>query len=897
MHLDSESTREELLEEVRRLERFNRLLAEGEALADSGSWRWDIENDAAVYSPQWIRIHGLDGAGCSIEEMFSLVREEERGLVMTAMRDALDGVAPYDVVYGINPRCGGPARVVRARGRVQRDSRGRASVFHGSVTDITGQAASQRELRRANAFLEQLFESARTLVVCLDQDGRVLFCNKAVEVLTGYSRAELTGADWFERLVPSGLFPQTAAVIHTFREGGGFPEFFQNPLVTKSGEIRHISWQNNMFPATDGQVFGVSFGHDVTAQVNAEQELRETREEAALLSDFIENSSQPFVAADAEGRIRMCNAAFARLLGYGREELKGMDWSEGLTDRRFLEEEREHLARLDAEGLPVRYEKEFIRKDGSSVPVELSVHLKRNPEGGAAYRYAFMMDMTESKADRDRLKVALAAVEASSRAKSEFLANMSHEIRTPISAILGLTELSLRIADPGAIRQQLGMISESAKTLLTIIGDVLDLSRVEAGKLELERKHFSLHEVIRNCLSPFSAACDEKGVELLAEVEPGVEGNLTGDPGRLGQVLTNLLGNALKFTPKGRICLRVSSMSAISQCLSMLRFTVSDTGIGIAPSQTAMIFESFRQADSSYSKTYQGVGLGLAICRELTSLMGGRIWVESEPGKGSSFHFTAVFEKASAERQVEDAAGESQCESPPASVLVAEDNPFNRHVFEQYLKMLGHRVQTAENGRMALETLCREEFDVVFMDVQMPELDGLEAVRRIRGGECGERARDIPVVALTAYAMQGDRERFLEAGMSAYLAKPVSLEDLRDAISHLSPRGGEAGSLSCPRRLAHDPLRPLLQDYLDFVRKMTAQARICLDSGDLEGASRIGHDIKGTSLAFGAEEVNEAGTAFYEACRAGKAAIAAVLLESVGKSLEALDAVHSAMTR
>jgi PAS domain S-box-containing protein len=540
---------------------------------------------------------------------------------------------------------------------------------------------------------------------------------------------------------------------------------------------------------------------------------------------------------------------------------------------------------------PYDAEHRIVRADNGQVRlIHSRGRILKNEQGDAVKMFGVARDITDRRLNQDRLQAAVRAMEAASKAKSEFLANMSHEIRTPINAILGLAELSQRVPDPQKISRHLRMIADSAQTLLAIIGDVLDLSKVEAGKLTLESRQFALEDVVNKVLENFNYTCNEKAISLSARLAPEIPAVLRGDPVRLGQVLSNLVGNACKFTEQGSITIQASMAEQSLSGLSVLHFTVSDTGPGIAPEALSTIFESFRQADSSYSKAYQGVGLGLAICRELTSLMGGRIWVDSTPGEGSSFHFTAAFESEDA-LAVQDEPDKRKLDLQvcPARVLVVEDNDFNRHVIEQYMILLGHQVVSVPDGQAALDQLRRDPFDIVFLDVQMPNLDGLEVVRRIRSGECGERAADMPVVALTAYAMQGDRDRFLAAGMTGYLSKPVSLEEIQSEIARRlggmtasRARASGAGSqgISFPQALI---------EFIILLRNKYRMAKEMIDSGDLSGAGAAGRDIKEVSLAGGVGGLRVAGEALETACRQGDQSQAVAALQRMETMLAELE--------
>jgi signal transduction histidine kinase/CheY-like chemotaxis protein/HPt (histidine-containing phosphotransfer) domain-containing protein len=395
------------------------------------------------------------------------------------------------------------------------------------------------------------------------------------------------------------------------------------------------------------------------------------------------------------------------------------------------------------------------------------------------------------------------AMEAS-RAKSEFLANMSHEIRTPMNGILGMTELALATTLDARQRDYLTTVKSSAGALLGILNDVLDFSKIESRKLELERLPFAIRDVVAQAARPFQIAAGEKAVDLSYGVDDEVPEALEGDPMRLRQVLTNLLGNAVKFTPAGHIRLDVYCGPG-GDGGQMIHFRLADTGIGIPQAKQASIFEAFSQADGSTTRRFGGTGLGLSISASLAELMGGRIWVESTPGVGSTFHFTAALPEAA--RETLDAAP-SDAPTPPAQralkVLLAEDNVVNQRVAIGLLNARGHEVIVANNGVEAVAAFDRDTFDAILMDVQMPGMSGFDAARAIRRREAGT-GRHIRIVAMTAYAMTGDRERCLEAGMDGYVPKPIdpctlfaALEDGPAALP--SPGGHEANAAPADAR-------------------------------------------------------------------------------------------------
>jgi hypothetical protein len=512
-------------------------------------------------------------------------------------------------------------------------------------------------------------------------------------------------------------------------------------------------------------------------------------------------------------------------------------------------------------------------------PVDLVVNRIVIASGGESYLLGFSIDVSEQRAARDAMQRAVESAQAASRAKSEFLANMSHEIRTPMNGILGMTELVLESRLEPEQREDIALVKASADALLKIINDILDFSKIEAGKIDIEEVPFDLHQLVGDTVRSMSLPAQQKRLLLRCDIASDLPRTVHGDPGRLRQVLINLLGNAIKFTEHGTVGLALAGRGESSeQCA--VEFIVSDTGIGIEADKQKLIFEAFSQVDGSTTRQYGGTGLGLTICRRLVILMQGDLAVTSVPGQGSSFCFTlplrlagvrlpgtpaSVWRADGGPSMGMPAAPPRHAPEPPQGgqaggatglrILVAEDNPVNQRLALRLLQKMGHRITLVDNGIEARERGVLGQFDVILMDVQMPELDGLSATRQIRQFE-SVHGGHVPIVAMTARAMQGDRERCLEAGMDDYLSKPIDSRRLRQMVGrlHLEQAGPVLAWRDALLRLDGDSalLLELAALFIEDGPQLVQTLYQALDEGRLSDSWRAVHSLQGVLVNFGA---------------------------------------------
>ncbi len=695
-----------------------------------------------------------------------------------------------------------------------------------SIEGIIARIEAEEALRESERRYRELTDLLPQTVYELDAQGNIIFANSFGLETFGYAHADLAKSVHFLDVV----VPKDRERIED-----NFRQSFMQPSRPRqyAAEYQMLRKDGSTFAAVvypapivrGGKIVGQrGIITDISERKAAEEALQKSEK---TLQVFINAIPEPAFLLDRQMTILAINEAMARSLGRSIAELVGKNAFD-LIPSSIAEQRRMQIDRVISSGEPICFEDSragrhfinYIRPvwDDSRLVSKIAI---------------FAFDITERKAAEEELKEAKAAAEAAARAKSEFLANMSHEIRTPMNAVIGLTGLLLDTNLDAEQKECIEIIRTSGDALLSVINDILDFSKIEAGRMGLENRTFNLRSFIDVNMDLVAPSAAEKGLDLTYRIDKSVPCAIISDPTRLRQVLVNLLSNAIKFTEKGDVVLSVDATPLMPSELGKqelerqgtetprmnekaeIHFSVKDTGIGIPNDRISGLFQSFSQVDMSTTRKYGGTGLGLAISRRLVEIMGGRIWVESELGRGSTFHFvipvdvpsSPVCSSESKEVFMKPKIGiqhQAQCNKQSdrqngtqsdmqsntqidahtnMRILLAEDNAVNRRVISQMLSKLGYRADMAANGIETLKALEKNNYDLVLMDIQMPEMDGLEAARQIR--KLWSAAEQPKIIALTAYAMEGDRERCLEAGMDGYISKPVKIDDLNAALTRV----------------------------------------------------------------------------------------------------------------
>jgi PAS domain S-box-containing protein len=912
--------------------------------------------------------------------------------------------------------------------------------LQAAFIDVTERKQAEKALKNAKQEKEVILDSLVEHVIHHDKEMKILWPNRAACESAGLTREELIGRHcyeiWPQRSDPCPDCPVLKAV-----------ETDQPQEVQKSTPDGKM-WFIRGYPVRDilgNAVGGVEVTLDVTERQRAQEELRESEEKYSKLFRY---SNDAIFLHDLEGNILDVNQKVLDLFGYTKKEILSLKISD-LHPPQMQDKCRWAFDKISEDEF-VAFEIGFQKRNGKVFTAEVSSSLFGI--GGKKVIQGIVRDITERKRAEAIMRKTKEKAEEANRLKSQFLANMSHEIRTPMNAVIGMTDITLDTNLTDEQRDYLNTVKLSARALLELLNDILDLSKIEADKIEIENIDFDLRVTVEGVVDTLAPKASAKGLELACMIHHQVPSLLRGDPGRIRQILVNLLGNAIKFTEKGEVIVGVDLQEETKNQATLL-FSVTDTGMGIPKENLKYIFESFTQADGSTTRKYGGTGLGLSICKRLIELMKGQIGVDSEPGKGSRFWFSVTLEKQEELREelptppdirgmrvlvVDDnktnrtilvkmlesfgcsaeavergsqaidilkraarkeklfdlvlldmlmpgmngeqvlrtikkdaeiknttviiltslgergdaarlehlgCAGyllkpikqsqlfdtiitilsrQSRATEPKSSsivtrhtiaeekrrrirLLLAEDNPMNQKLAIALLKRAGYLVDAVENGRMVIEALERKTYDLILMDVQMPEMDGTETTKEIRAGE--GKQKHIPVIAMTAHAMKGDRERCLQAGMDDYISKPIEPQELLHAIrkwTTSSPPKAITGQKVSKEEAAdqgavlhaeeaiarfdgdEEFFKEMLWEFLKYAPEQMKTLYQAIGKGQAKEVERVAHGIKGAAANLGAKGIAEVCLKLELLGRTGDFAEAAIMLDNLKSEFKRL---------
>lgn len=670
-------------------------------------------------------------------------------------------------------------------------------ILFGVVRDIS----ERKDLERMQSQLSAIIDSSTDAIMSKTLEGIVTSWNPAAQRIFGYSEQEMLGQP-MARLIPLGHENEEPEILAKIGRGE-YIEHFETERQRKNGEVFPISVTISPIKNRHGKIIGASkIARDVTELKRSAEELQQYRtnlEElvsiaTAEVTAIVQTAVNAIITIDGLGIVHIFNPSAEKLFGWQKQEIVGKNISM-LMEEPFSSEHDGYLANYLNTGkaaiIGKGREVTGLRKDGSTFPGYLAVgHTKLTDT--QHFFVGFISDITPQKKNEAELMQAKEDAEAGARAKSAFVANMSHEIRTPMNAVIGFAEVVLQDAALSLEnRQHVKIILSSAKSLLGIINDILDASKLESGKFALETVCFNMPNALTDILRTVDHRAADKGIYLNLEYAATLPIRVMGDPHRLRQIILNLVGNSIKFTENGGITLSVRQ----GEQADMLQFSVKDTGIGMTQAQSAKVFEAFSQADASTTRRFGGTGLGTSISKQIVELMGGKIWVESEIDRGSAFNFTTHFSEASLTDgclyEDGDLVMEGYVSPRVFRVLLAEDIEANATLVILRLKQQGHEIEWVKNGREAVAAFKAGHYDMILMDVMMPEMDGLEATRQIRAVEAG-MGQHVVILALTASIMREDYERCYAAGMDRVEGKPIDFNQLFASMEQLAaPTAGQ----------------------------------------------------------------------------------------------------------
>ena len=779
----------------------------------------------------------------------------------------------------------------------------------------TERTLSQSDQLKAGALQRAIFNSANFSSIATDAKGVIQIFNVGAERMLGY-----TAADVMNKITPADISDPQELIVRAkslsaelataitpgfealvFKASRGIEDIYELTYIRKDGSrFPAVVSVTALRDAQDVIIGYLLIGTDNTARKVVEEEQKKLdqrlRDQQFYTRSLIESNIDAIMTTDPAGIITDVNKQMEALTGSTRDELIGAPFKDCFTDPDRAEAA---IKLVLSEKSVTDFELTARARDGKETVVSYNATTFYDRNRTLQGVFAAARDVTERKRVELELNEARAVAESASQTKSDFLASMSHEIRTPMNAIMGIADLLAQTHLSAQQDKYVQIFRRAGDNLLNLINDILDLSKVEASQLELEQTNFVLIDQMEVVMEMVGARAKEKGLALVCEIASDVPNNVVGDPTRLRQVLMNLLGNAIKFTGAGTVSLRVA-LDSDRDAPALLRFAVQDTGIGIPDEKLGRVFERFTQADSSTTRRFGGSGLGLTISKRLVELMGGQIWVESAVGEGSTFSFAVPLEAQTSETHAAAVTEGASSDLPlaPLRILLTEDSPDNCTITLAYLAETPYTVEIAENGAVACDMFRAGHYDLVLMDRQMPVMDGLAATRNIRAWEHEIGRNSIPIIALTASALKGDREMCLAAGCTAFLTKPLRQEVLLQAIREhcvnavLTPNDAVK---SAPERTALSAERIVLRaaQYLENCRENAAKMLVALDQFNIETVATLGHNLRGSGASFGFPPISDIGTTIQIAAEAANYGEARAAILALGTVLDEAQPVGS----
>jgi PAS domain S-box-containing protein len=817
-------------------------------------WRINKEGTCEYINKSWLDFTGLNREEALDFGWVKVFHPEDVERYKDIFLSAVSKRIPFELELRMR-RYDGEYRWVTGLGSPYYDLQEEYAGFIGTVFDITERKNAEESLNRYRI----LSENASDIILFIEKSGKIIDANEAAVKTYGYTYAELVSKNVLD------LREEKTSITDQMEKADRDGIYLETVHMTKEGKTFHAEVSSQGAYIGDKRIL-VSIVRDISERKRAENVIISERAKYQTLLWNMHNGFAYFkVIYDENNRpydflFMEVNKALEKIFGLSKKELTGRSMLHFSPDlKEMVNDFLDAMQIMHTNGEGLRYKNFFCKNTKRWV----SIYLYSPQED---YLAVILTDITDDIRSSEMLKTAKEQAEATNKAKSEFLANMSHEIRTPINGIVGMLELTLLNDLSNEQRENLAIAKSCANSLLNIINDILDFSKIEAGKLKINIIDFNVKELIDQIIKEHSVRARNKGLALTYSFSSEIPAYLLGDPDRLKQVLNNLINNAIKFTEKGEVKVQLQKVDAGSDHPE-LRFSVSDTGIGISPENVNKLFQSFSQVDGSYTRKYGGTGLGLIISKQLIEMMQGQIWVESVEGKGSKFYFTIPMMAGS--KKEETGALVNDRNQKNYQVLLAEDDSVNQIVIARMLREKGCFVDIAGHGGEAVSACRNKQYDVILMDIQMPHMDGIEATRLIRELE-GSKAHT-PIIALTAFALKGDRERFMGLGMDEYIPKPVNMDDLIRTIHHVVeankpkfsfneiPRVSESGELiflDPVEEISYEEVLPVIKVIDEGILQLSQ----AISAKRLDEIEEVAHDLKELFNRIEAEDLK--GTAF-----------------------------------